>query len=245
MRTVRPSLAFGLIAQVAVLAGLSAFAGLGPIGWATGLGCGLVANALFARGLDHAGLTYLGPANLVTLLRAALVGGVAGLVAESFELTSATGALVVLAAVALSLDAVDGPVARRTGTVSRLGARFDMEVDAFLIFILCIFVAREFGGFVLAIGVARYAYVAAGWVLAWLRAPAPPRYWCKVVAAIQGIVLTVAAAEVLPHWTALAAIALALVLLAESFGREAWWLWRHRPAVDARPRHLADAVTHG
>jgi hypothetical protein len=108
--------------------------------------------------------------------------------------------------------------------------------------VLSVFVARSFGGFVLAIGAARYLYVAAGALLPWLRQPAPARYWCKVVAAIQGIVLTVAAAAVLPRWAALAAIVIALVLLAESFGREAWWLWRHRPLPIARGRAL---VTHG
>ncbi len=35
-------------------------------------------------------------------------------------------------------------------------------------------------------------------MLPWLRRPVPPRHWRKVVAAIQGIVLTVAAADVLP-----------------------------------------------
>ncbi len=41
-------------------------------------------------------------------------------------------ALVALASAALVLDAVDGQVARRTGTATALGARFDGEVDAFL-----------------------------------------------------------------------------------------------------------------
>ena len=50
----------------------------------------------------------------------------------------------------------------------------------------------------LAIGAARYVFLAAGWPLQWMRAPLPPRYWRKVVAATQGIVLTVAAAGVLP-----------------------------------------------
>ena len=71
---------------------------------------------------------------------------------------------------ALALDAVDGWVARRTGTVSALGARFDMEVDAFLILVLSGYVAPTLGGWVLAIGLMRYAFVAAGWVLPWLRA---------------------------------------------------------------------------
>ena len=47
---------------------------------------------------------------------------------------------------ALLLDAVDGGVARRTGTVSGFGARFDMEVDAFLILVLSGYVAGRLGG---------------------------------------------------------------------------------------------------
>ena len=71
-------------------------------------------------------------------------------------------ALVGLAVVALVLDGVDGWVARRTGTVSALGARFDMEVDAFLILVLSVYVAGSVGPWVLAIGAARYAFWAAG-----------------------------------------------------------------------------------
>ena len=135
-----------------------------------------------------------GPADRVTLTRATLVGGVAALVADSFAGRRPSPCWSLLAAVALVLDAVDGRVARRTGTASPLGARFDMEVDAFLILVLSVYVARSVGPWVLAIGAARYAFVAAGWLLPWLRGPAPPRYWRKVVAAIQGIVLTVAVA---------------------------------------------------
>ena len=72
----------------------------------------------------------------------------------------------------------------------------------------------------LAIGAARYAFLAAGWLLPWMRAPLPPRYWRKVVAATQGIVLTVAAADVLPLALTQAALVAALALLGESFGRD-------------------------
>ena len=47
-----------------------------------------------------------------------------------------------LAVVALALDAVDGRVARRTGTVSPFGARLDGEADAFLMLVLSVHVAR-------------------------------------------------------------------------------------------------------
>jgi hypothetical protein len=64
-----------------------------------------------------------------------------------------------------------------------------------------------------------------------LRAASPPRYWCKVVAAVQGIVLTVAAAAVLPATVTEFARAAALALLAESFGRDTWWLLRQARAA--------------
>ena len=171
----------------------------------------------------------LGPADRVTLVRAGLTAGVAVLVADAFVAPAHRAALVTLAVLALVLDGVDGWVARRTGTVSAFGARFDMEVDAFLILVLSVYVARSAGLWVLAIGLARYAFVAAGRALPWLRRPAPPRYWCKVVAVIQGVVLVVVTAAVVPEFAAIAALAVALALLAESFGRETAWLWRHRP----------------
>ena len=95
------------------------------------------------------------------------------------------------------------------------------------------YVARSAGAWVLAIGAARYAFLAAGWLLPWMREPLPPRYWRKVVAATQGIVLTIAAADVLPPAVTQAALVVALALLAESFGRDVWWLWRHRHASHA------------
>jgi hypothetical protein len=70
--------------------------------------------------------------------------------------------------------------------------------------------------------------VAAGWIVPWLRRPVPPRYWRKPVAAIQGIVLTVAVANVAPPAVIDAALIVAVALLAESFGRDVVWQWRRR-----------------
>jgi len=81
---------------------------------------------------------------------------------------------------------------------------------------------------VLAIGAARYVFVAAGWLFSWLQAPLPPRYWRKVVAGTVAVLLTVAAADVLPRSLMAVALGAALVLLTESFGRDVWWLWRDR-----------------
>ena len=85
----------------------------------------------------------LTPASWVTLARATLAVGVAALAAASFSHDIPVALLVTLAAVALCLDLVDGWVARRTGTETELGARFDGEVDAFLILALSVYVAPD------------------------------------------------------------------------------------------------------
>ncbi|MCW2800040.1 MAG: CDP-alcohol phosphatidyltransferase, partial [Aeromicrobium sp.] len=237
----------GLIGQLALLTLLAATVGLSAAGWTIGVMCGLTTNVALARGL--AGADGLGPADRVTLLRATLVGGIAALTADWFSQPAPVATVVTLSAVALVLDGVDGRVARRTGTASTLGARFDLEVDAFLILVLSVYVARSTGAWVLAIGVARYAFVASRWLLPWMHGTPPARYWCKVVAAIQGIALTVAAADVVPGPVIDAVLAVSLALLAESFGREVWWLWRHRPVepepsdVVVRPQGVRAVVT--
>ena len=167
----------------------------------------------------------------MTLARATLAVGVAALAADSFTRDTPVALLVALAAVALALDAVDGWVARRTATASALGARFDGEVDAFLILALSVYVAPASGAWVLAIGAARYLFLAGEWLLPWMRAPLPPRRWRKVVAAAQGIVLTLAAAEVLPRALTQALLVAALAALAASVGECTWWLWRRRHAA--------------
>jgi phosphatidylglycerophosphate synthase len=231
MRIVHLGPLTGLVGQAALLLLLAATVGLSGTGWLVGAVCGLAATALLSQGLDHFGSAALGPADRVTLTRTVLVGGVAALVGDALVRPAAVAPMVVLAAVALVLDGVDGWVARRTGTASALGARFDMEVDAFLIFVLSLHVAREIGPWVLAIGAARYLFVAAGWLVPWMRATLPARYWRKPVAATQGIVLTLVAADLLPPFAADVAIVLALALLTESFGRDVWWLRRHRRAL--------------
>ena len=228
----------GLVGQLLLLGWLGNTVGLGPLGWLAGLLYGVTMTALLLRGLERSHATALGPANAVTLTRATLVGGVTAVVADGLFRAVPVGVLVTLAGVALLLDGVDGQVARRTGTVSALGGRFDMEIDAFLILILSVQVAPSLGWWVLAIGGAYYAHLVAGWALPWLRATVPPRYWRKPVAATQGIVLTVAAGSFLPMPIIAGLLVLALILLTESFGRDDVWLWR-RERLQRRGKTVA------
>ncbi|TDW87378.1 phosphatidylglycerophosphate synthase [Kribbella pratensis] len=217
----------GFACLLVLLGVLAAATGLDVAGWATGIASGAGLATLVARAMTHHRRDGLGPADRVTLARAILACGVAALTADSFGGHAPVAILVAISTVALILDGVDGKVARRTGTASAFGARFDMEVDSFLVLVLSVYVAAHTRDWwVLAIGAARYVFVAASWALPWLRGSLPPRYWAKVVAAIQGITLTVAVAGILPEAVTTVVLLIALGLLAESFGRHTWGLWR-------------------
>jgi hypothetical protein len=80
----------------------------------------------------------------------------------------------------------------------------------------------------------RYAFVLAGRVWPQLRAPLPPSRARKVVAAVQGVVLVFAAVPFVPRPIAAIAVAVALVTLVWSFGRDLLWLVR-RSRRDIQP----------
>jgi phosphatidylglycerophosphate synthase len=225
-RLVQQETAVGAGVQILLLALLGTAIGMGPAGWLTGLAFAIATWAVLSKALHRTRTRSFGPANRVTLGRAILVGGVTALVADSFESSPPVTLLVGLTAVALILDGVDGKVARRTGTSTALGARFDMEVDAFLILVLSVYVSTQMGPWVLLIGGMRYAFVAAARVWLWLNAPLPPSTARKTVAATQGILLLLAGANLLPHTANIGVVALALGTLVWSFGRDVVWLWR-------------------
>jgi phosphatidylglycerophosphate synthase len=103
-----------------------------------------------------------------------------------------------------------------------------MEADSVLVLLLSVFVASSLGWWVAAIGLMRYAFVAASWVMPWLRAALPPRMSRKTVAALQGTVLVLASAALLPVPQARMCMAAALGFLLWSFYTDVIWLWRYR-----------------
>lgn len=227
MIEVRRGLVGCVLGLVVLLAVLTRSSGIGAAAWTVGLACGAALAVATARRAVVDGVDAFGPADLVTLTRATLACGVAALVAGAWS-TDVVSALVPLCVVALALDFVDGRIARRTHTASAFGARLDGEADAFLILVLSVHVARSAGAWVLAMGLVRYAYALATWVLPWMRQDLPPRYWRKVVAAFTGIALLVAASGHAPVVVTYVGLVVALVLLTESFGWDVVWLWRRR-----------------
>jgi len=195
----------------------------------------------------HAPHARFGPANVVTLVRAMLVSLLAGLMFGAPGDPAAAWAAVALASLGLMLDGVDGRLARRRGVASRFGARFDMEVDALLLLVLAVLVVRagQAGPWILAIGLARYIFVAAGRVWPWLRAPLPDSVRRQTVCVVQGVVLTAALAPVVPPVLASGAGAAALALLLLSFGLDIRRLRRHRHRLQGAPPWPATATAAG
>ncbi|WP_127818725.1 CDP-alcohol phosphatidyltransferase family protein [Microbacterium sp. CPCC 204701] len=224
------SIAAGLLGLWAI----DLFSPLSAVGWTAGLLYLGVSNGLLARGVHRRTMIVFGWANWATATRSTLVALVTALVAASFVSPVSVPLLVVLASIALALDAIDGWLARRTHSESALGAQFDMEVDAFLLLVLSVYVAPALGWWVLTIGLLRYGFVVAGWFLPWMRATLPPRYWRKVTTAVAGVALTAVASGLLPAGASMAAVLIALALLLESFGRDVLWLVSHRPRPATR-----------
>ena len=141
--------------------------------------------------------------------------------------------VVTLSAVAVAMDSIDGPVARRTGTVTALGARFDGEVDAFLILALSVYVAPLVGAWVLAIGAARYVYGVGEGLLPWMRCRCPRARLAQGRGRGAGHRAHRGGRRRAAADARQVLAAGALALLAESFGRDLWWLWRRRRGAPA------------
>ena len=166
----------------------------------------------------------MSPADRVTATRAGLGGVCLAIVVASLvsDLSVRSWWLVVPATVALVLDAVDGPVARATKTVSDRGARFDMEVDAAVVAVLSIAASTVLGWWVLAIGAMRYVYLGLCRVFPTLATPVPRSRSRVVVAVLQGVALTVALAPFVPLGVGTVLVGAALVLLTCSFTQQAF-----------------------
>src|SRR5262249_50514749 len=129
-----------------------------------------------------------------------------------------------------ALDSVDGWLARRTRMISAFGARFDMEVDAFLILALSVLAWRhgKAGAWILASGLLRYAFVAASWIWPWLNRPLFPSLRRKTICVVQITGLILALLPQIPSPSSAVIAALSLGALSYSFLVDGVWLWLRR-----------------
>jgi phosphatidylglycerophosphate synthase len=179
----------------------------------------------------HAPGQPFGLANYITLGRAVLVSVFAGFIGFPQTVTDSSLLIVFIGIFALVLDGVDGWIARRTGTAGPFGARFDMELDAFFILILCLLVieAGRMGWWVLWAGLLRYLFVVVGLLWARLRQPLEPRKRRQAVAVIQAAALLICLPPLLGKPAETAILIGAVSLLTLSFATDVIWSLNHDP----------------
>ncbi len=182
----------------------------------------------------------LGACNMVTQVRAMLAAILTTAIIVPAVADHAAIALFALAITALSLDGIDGALARHAGLTSDFGARFDMEVDAALGAILSLILIRTgvsdttfAQACLIVLGFARYGFVVAGWRFAWLKAPLPYRLSRRVICVVQIATLAGLLLPAVASHLASFALPVAASLILWSFARDILWLARNRPGVAA------------
>ena len=173
-----------------------------------------------------------GIANMVTTMRALMTSFLAGYIMHAQTLSSSSTDMwwvICAAAFTLSLDGIDGWIARKTNSASEFGARFDMEVDALLILVLSLFIwqANIAGIWIIALGLMRYAFIAAGTLYPALTKPLFPSNRRKVVCVQQVISLGLMLVPLISSPAAAFIGILALICLSISFAIDIIWLLRH------------------
>jgi phosphatidylglycerophosphate synthase len=132
----------------------------------------------------------------------------------------------------LAADGIDGALARRTGTTTALGARLDLEADAFLTMMLCLLLCRAelVPAWVLVAGLWRYVY-AAMIALVPARGEEPRSQLARVSAGL--LIFSLAFSFLLgPRWAPVAS-GVGTLLVSASFLRSLYWSYRRGPSARA------------
>lgn len=158
-----------------------------------------------------------GPANWITWLRL----GLCLLLLYSWP-AAPVWQLAVIGLLEISLDAIDGALARRYQTQSAYGACFDGEVDAFFVLVMSILLYRHgyAGPWIIGLGLLRYVYYFPNQLLKGKGETPKSRSYARIIAGIVMVGLPVAL--IAPAWLYSWALPALGLLLFYSFNRELW-----------------------
>lgn len=175
-----------------------------------------------------------GHANVITTLRAAVASILAGCIPVAAVLHNANPSvawiIAITATVTLCLDGLDGYLARKANLCSAFGARFDMETDAFLAFIITLILwqSEKVGLWVIGLGVLRYAFILASMKYKALQGELFPSMRRKTVCVIQVGALCLMLFPAISSNEATVLGVIALGFLIWSFAVDVVWLNNHR-----------------
>lgn len=194
-------------------------------------GCWTATLLLIYRGLRHHRYPKFGTANTVTTVRAAGAMVLASTLPVTDAIPSSDNAywtLSLFVACLIALDGLDGYYARRERLSSDFGARFDMEVDAFLALVIALILwqTQQAGIWVLGLGLMRYVFVVWSYFSQPLRAELFPSLRRKTVCVIQLGALCLMLSPLLQNpFTQIIGLA-ALICLSASFFIDIVWLYK-------------------
>ncbi|MEQ9303248.1 MAG: CDP-alcohol phosphatidyltransferase family protein [Marinoscillum sp.] len=156
----------------------------------------------------------VGYANLVTLVRFILL-------ATLFVLSEYLIVLFIMS-VMLVLDGVDGAVARKTNTSTRIGAYLDMETDALYVLLISGYLVAylNYNPWLIGVGLLRYLYEVFTWV-AGVQDKHPPRTRFGPAAAVC-LFIALLTPLVLPEYVAMWLVYIGVATVVASFGYSAW-----------------------
>jgi phosphatidylglycerophosphate synthase len=168
-----------------------------------------------------------GPANMVTMVRLAMV---AGLCTMGF-LEGLGPASALLVFTIFALDGLDGWLAKRTRQAGVFGAAFDMECDALLVLVgtLLLYLRGRLGVYILIPGFLRYVYSLGVACLPGGGAEPPPSRLGRYAFSVFAISMMVSLWPIEPIHVPLAVVS--TLLIAGSFARGVWWSLHHSSAI--------------
>ena len=138
-------------------------------------------------------------------------------------------------AAAFLLDAVDGAVARRTGSSSPAGGRLDVQTDAALVLVLSCAAVRALGRGSLPSGCCGTCSLPPGRSAPLCEACSGRNRLRKVIGAYQPFALLLALTPGVPEGLGAGAVVLALLTLVASFGLDVLELERSHRMTGRRP----------
>lgn len=158
-----------------------------------------------------------GPANWITWWRFGL-----SLLLLYLMPTAPAWQLAAIGLLEITLDGVDGALARRFQTQSPYGARFDGETDAFFVLAMSIVLySRGYAGsWILGMGLLRYLYCFPYYLLGQRAEARKRRPYARIIAGIVMVGMPVALLT--PAWLHRWALPALALLLFYSFNRELW-----------------------
>jgi hypothetical protein len=111
-----------------------------------------------------------------------------------------------------------------------------MEADAALIQVLAVLVWQhgKAGPWIVTAGLLRYAFVAAGWFLPWMKGSLTVTLRGRAICVVQIAALIGAMAPVVSPRVAAIVAGVGLLALVCSFAIDTWWLWQQSAAVRTR-----------